>query len=40
MMRKLVQLTNKLLSFIAFSNAAAACAWGGHQPKLPDQLKH
>lgn len=39
MMRRLLQLSITVLTFLAFTNAAAACSVGGFQPELPEQLK-
>jgi len=38
-MRRLLQITIAILTFLAFSNAAAACGTGAFQPELPEQLK-
>lgn len=39
MKMRLIQLTIAILTFLAFTNAAAACATGAYQPELPDILK-
>lgn len=39
MMRKLVKVTVAILTFLAFTNAAAACGIGAYQPELPEQLR-
>ncbi|MCT4563737.1 MAG: cyclic lactone autoinducer peptide [Maledivibacter sp.] len=40
MMRRLVQLTIAVLTFVAFTNAAAACGTSAYQPELPEQLRN
>lgn len=39
MMRKFLQLTVAILTFLAFTNAASACCWGAYQPELPEELR-
>lgn len=39
MMRRLIKVTVAILTFLAFTNAAAACGLSAYQPALPDQLK-
>ncbi len=39
MMRRLLQITVTILTFLAFTNAAAACGTGAYQPQLPEQLR-
>ncbi|MDK2919148.1 MAG: hypothetical protein PWQ37_1881 [Candidatus Petromonas sp.] len=39
MLRKLLQLSIAVLTFIAFSNVAAATSTIGYQPELPEQLR-
>ncbi|WP_432662378.1 cyclic lactone autoinducer peptide [Wukongibacter baidiensis] len=39
MKTRLLQLTITILTFLAFTNAAAACSTGTYQPELPDILK-
>ncbi len=38
MIKKLVQLTIALLTFVAFSNIATATAFIGCQPEVPKEL--
>ncbi len=39
MIRRFLQLTVTILTFIAFTNAASACCMGFYQPQLPDELR-
>ncbi|SKC83233.1 cyclic lactone autoinducer peptide [Maledivibacter halophilus] len=39
MKRRLLQMAIAVLTFLAFTNAAAACWGGNYQPKLPEQLR-
>ncbi|WP_072967833.1 cyclic lactone autoinducer peptide [Caminicella sporogenes] len=39
MLKKLLQLSTVILSFIALSNIAAASSVIGYQPELPKELK-
>ncbi|MFZ5967003.1 MAG: cyclic lactone autoinducer peptide [Bacillota bacterium] len=39
MLRKILSLSMAVLTFIAFTNAAAACSTLAYQPELPEQLK-
>lgn len=39
MKRRLLQMAIAVLTFLAFTNAAAACWVGNYQPELPKQLR-
>ncbi|TCO74379.1 cyclic lactone autoinducer peptide [Marinisporobacter balticus] len=39
MMRRLLQLSISVLTFLALTNVAAACTTANYQPELPEQLK-
>ncbi|WIF94023.1 cyclic lactone autoinducer peptide [Caminicella sporogenes] len=39
MLKKLLQISTVILTFIAFSNVAAASNWVGYQPEIPKELK-
>ncbi|MCT4621086.1 MAG: cyclic lactone autoinducer peptide [Marinisporobacter sp.] len=39
MMRRILQLSCAILTFLALTNAASACSTCGYQPELPEQLK-
>lgn len=39
MMRRLLQLSITVLTFLAVTNVAAACAVANYQPEVPKQLK-
>jgi cyclic lactone autoinducer peptide len=39
MLRKMLQLSLALLTFIAFTNIAAASCTVGYQPQLPEHLR-
>lgn len=39
MMRRFLQLTVAILTFLAFTNAASACWIGTYQPELPEELR-
>ncbi|QZY54788.1 cyclic lactone autoinducer peptide [Crassaminicella profunda] len=39
MMRRLLQLSMVVLTFLAFTSATGACSTINYQPELPEQLK-
>ncbi len=39
MMRRFLQLTVTILTFLAFTNAASACCFSAYQPELPEELR-